>query len=733
MPDYANLDAAVRLVWGTEKLQVHLLVTSALKECTLAVNVDEKAVRLWAGDLKPESPLRFDVQAGAGKLEVLLRQDGHTLLRYAPDSISPMPRPEVAKEPPLPSDVKTSDELFLTGVHLEQYRHPTRHAEDYWQEAIRRDPLDSRANAALGRWHLRRGEFLLAEQRLRTAITRMTERNPNPADGEPFYSLGLALSYLGRHEEGYAAFYKATWNAAWMAAGHHRLAELDCARGEWLAALEHVDRSLRTDVDNLNARNLRCLVLRKLGRSTEAEAELLVTGTLDPLDIFSRFLVSGEPPENGQQRLDLIFDLLRSGFCEEALSVARPWQLPTQDGSGAMLLYARAHILSRIGRHEEAAAAYGEAAKADLDYVFPVRLEEMLMLEDAIAQNPEDAHALYCLGNFLYDRRRHREAIAMWERSVELDPGFPTAWRNLGFGYYNIIHDPERALEAFARARTLAPDDARILYEQDQLKKRTGESSADRLAELEASRDLALRRDDLSVELATLYNDANQPEAALAILTERQFQPWEGGEGLVLTQFLRSKVLLAQDALESGDAQRALRSLQDIFEPPESLGEARHLLMNLSAVDYWMGLAYRELGLMDKATTHWERAADQSGDFRQMKTQTISEMTYWSAISLRQLGKEEEARVLLHRILDFALSLDEQTPTIDYFATSLPAMLLFDEDLKQRQTTTACLLKAQAMIGLGRQQQGKAFLHEVLKTDQSNSVAIDMLRGRPSE
>jgi len=60
-------------------------------------------------------------------------------------------------------------------------------------------------------------------------------------------------------------------------------------------------------------------------------------------------------------------------------------------------------------------------------------------------------------------------------------------------------------------------------------------------------------------------------------------------------------------------------------------------------------------------------------------------------------------------------------------------MLPFDEDLKQRQTTTACLLKAQAMIGLGQQQQGKAFLHEVLKMDPSNSVAIDMLRGSPSE
>ena len=187
---------AIRVLREEGSIQVQLLVTCARPECSLTVYVDEKPAGLWEGDLKPESPLRFDVQTGPGRLEIVFTQSGHTLLRYGPDSIAPMPKPEVAKEPPLPADVNTSDELFLTGLHLEQYRHPTRHAEDYWREAIRRDPLDSRANAALGRWHLRRGEFLHGEQHLRTAIARLTERNPNPADCEPFYNLGLTLSYF---------------------------------------------------------------------------------------------------------------------------------------------------------------------------------------------------------------------------------------------------------------------------------------------------------------------------------------------------------------------------------------------------------------------------------------------------------------------------------------------------------------------------------------------------------
>lgn len=191
----------------------------------------------------PECPLRQQFEVPEGKLEILLEQDARVLLRYAPDEMTPMPRPQVATEPPLPERVESSDELYLIGVHLEQYRHPTRHPETYWREAIRRDPQDSRANAALGLWHLRRGEFTLTETHLCIAIQRMTKRNPKPSDGEPCYNQGLMLGYLDRQEESYAAFYKATWSAAWKAAAYHRLAEIDCARQDWHIALEHLDRS----------------------------------------------------------------------------------------------------------------------------------------------------------------------------------------------------------------------------------------------------------------------------------------------------------------------------------------------------------------------------------------------------------------------------------------------------------------------------------------------------------
>ena len=725
VPDFANLHAALRVERSAEGITVHLHATSSYPKSTLRVLADGRECGLWSGDLCPQTPLAFVCPPAEGNLEVVLEHAGRTLLRWSPDEIEQQEKPTAATEPPQPADVASNDELLLIGLHLEQYRHPTREPEPYWREALRRDAGDSRVHLALGRWHLRRGELESAEAHLRASVARITSLNRNPADGEAFYQLGLALSFAGRTQEAYTAFYKAAWNAAWRGPAYQRLAEIDGARGDWPAALDHVERSLRADADNLNARGLKAIALRALGQPDAANAVLAETLALDPLESLSRFLAGQQIPEDAQQRLDLVFDLLRMGCLDRALALAEAPCSAQPNGGSTLLRYAQAAILARMGRSGESDAAFRTAAAASADYVFPVRIEEMLILEEAIRHNPADARAHYYLGNLLYDRRRHREAIQRWEQSARLDPGFATVWRNLGFGSFNVLHDEVRAEDAFARARSLAPEDARILYEADQLAKRIGKPQSERLAQLESHPDLVARRDDLSVELATLLIHRQRFDEALDLLLHRDFQPWEGGEGMVLAQFVRAKILLGVRALRRGDAAAARSSFEAAFHPPLNLGETHHPLANTSLIDYWLGTALAELGETAHARNHWERAAARLEDFQQMKVQSISEMTYWSAAALRRQGREEEAVDLFHRIAAYARELEEQTPSIDYFATSLPAMLLFEEDMKQRQNVQASFLAAQACFGLGDDVRGRALLQQVLDLDCNHAGALD--------
>jgi tetratricopeptide (TPR) repeat protein len=441
----------------------------------------------------------------------------------------------------------------------------------------------------------------------------------------------------------------------------------------------------------------------------------------------------GEPLSwDPQVRIDLAIDFMRAGLIEEAIDVLRSAGGTDANGAGPLIEYYLGHLHALRGDTEAATRHRARAAAATPDYCFPSRLEDIAVLTSAIAADPKDARAPYYLGNLLYDRRRHREAIRLWEQSARLGSGFPVVWRNLGIGYFNILNDPAKARRAFDKALNANPTDARILYERDQLWKRLGEAPERRLAELEQRQALVEQRDDLSVELAALYNQTGRHDKALAVIERRRFQPWEGGEGLALGQHVRTHLALGRAALGRGDAVQARRLFERATESPENLGEARHVLANASDIHYWLGMACEAVGDPAAAEEHWVRAASFRGDFQEMSVRAFSEMTYYSALALRRLGKTGEARKLLHDLLAYAGQPRRATPKIDYFATSLPAMLLFEDDLARRNAITAAFLAAQANLGLGRTTQARRLLKRTLDMDCNHAMAADLLAELPA-
>lgn len=528
----------------------------------------------------------------------------------------------------------------------------------------------------------------------------------------------------GDFKKAYDAFYKATWNAAWRGPAYFALAEIDSMRGDWERARDHLRRSLAAEADNLNARNLLVVALDHLSRHEEAQEAHLALRGLDPLDVASRWR-DGIRPATTQDQLDLAFDMLRAGLREEALRV-----LTCREGdNGArspILLFTRAMVEAESDQ-SKMHAALENAEQADLTLCFPSRLEEMLILQRAIAVKPDSGSAHYLLGNFLYDRRRHQEAIHHWREAARLRPDFPTVWRNLGIALFNILHDTAGARAAFDQAAALAPSDGRILYERDQLWKKLGERPERRLQELNLHGPIVVTRDDLSIERATLLNQLGRPPEALELLLQRQFQPWEGGEGLVLAQYVRGRLLLGRAALTQGMAKEALAHFEAARKVPHNLGEARHPLASQSDIDYWIGETHAALGDHRAAKAAWKGATCQPGDFQQMAVRAVSDMTYWTGRAQLRLGNEAEARSVFEAILSHADDLERTEPRIDYFATSLPNMLLFVDDLEMRNQIMARLLRAQAFFGLGRIAEAEELLKSILGDDCNNIKAADLL------
>jgi hypothetical protein len=97
-------------------------------------------------------------------------------------------------------------------------------------------------------------------------------------------------------------------------------------------------------------------------------------------------------------------------------------------------------------------------------------------------------------------------------------------------------------------------------------------------------------------------------------------------------------------------------------------------------------------------------------------------------MALQRLERSDEAADLFSRIHDYAVDLVKSQPRIDYFATSLPAMLLFNEYLALRNRINSLFLRAQAVAGLKRTTEAQSLLQEVLALDASHAGAADLLR-----
>jgi hypothetical protein len=110
-----------------------------------------------------------------------------------------------------------------------------------------------------------------------------------------------------------------------------------------------------------------------------------------------------------------------------------------------------------------------------------------------------------------------------------------------------------------------------------------------------------------------------------------------------------------------------------------------------------------------------------------MSVQAFSEMTYCSAVALERLGKTAAAKSLLTALLAYARKLAKAEAKIDYFATSLPTMLLFDADLQKSQQLTARFLEAQARLGLGQRKKAKTILKSILDEDPNHAPASDLI------
>lgn len=701
--------------------KAHLKVFATNKQ-TITIRINEffcKEVTIIPEQVFEET---VDTKGAAfDELTVSFEKDGRIVMtwRTEPDEIRPIP--DATEAALLPNQIKTVEQLFLTGLHLEQYRHATYSPLDYYEEGLRRDPDDVRCNNAMGLWYIRKGRFDLAEKYLEKAVRILQKRNPNPYDGEAIYNLGLALKYQGRFDEAYNRFYKSTWNGAWQDAGYFACAQISCMRGNYTEALYEVDRSLLRNWHNAKARTLKAAILMRLEKEEEAKAFCEESLKYDRFNYGCLFTL-GETDKitelmhgNAHNYDELALEYADAGMWKEAESV---WELAQKNSATTpMTHYYLGWTLLRRGDKDGAKKAFDAGAADCPDRVFPNRSEAILALRAALEINPDDACANHYLGNLFYDKRQYGLAQGHWERAAELNPEFPTTWRNLALVYYNKRNEKKKALECMERAFSLDKTDARILMELDQLYKKLQHPHAERLAFLQNYPDLIEQRDDLVLEEITLLNQTGRYAEAKRKLDAHKFHPWEGGEGKVPTQYQTARVELAKEAIAEDRYADAVTLLNECMQYPHHLGEGKLYGAQENDFFYLLGLCYKAMGTEENARQCFEQATLGPTEpaaamyYNDAKPDKI----FYAGLAYRALGHENKARAYFNRLVDYGKQHLHEEVVMDYFAVSLPDLQVWDGRLDEMNRIHCLYMLALGYAGLGDKARSDRYLAEAEK------------------
>ena len=714
------------------QVQFKILATSKKTVRIILDGVDGVEYYNKVVELSPEDVLIETVSTGDEHLADLCltvdRAEGKRIFpllewKAEPDEIRPIP--DAAEAALSPQDTKTVDQLYLTGLHLEQYRHATWSALDYYEEALRRDPLDYRCNMQMGLWYLRRARFKKAEPYLQTAVKVLKKRNPNPYDGEPLFYLGIVSKYLGKQDTAYQYFWKSTWNKAWADAGYFEAACISIADKRWEDALDELERALISNSHNHKARAMKTVVLRKLDRKDEALKWIQESYKIDGFNyvcMFEEHLLTGSkaPLERMVELMhgniynyhETALDYAQAGLNSELLSVLQTAIDHHVEASPLTYYY-----MAYASKISECSDYLRKAVETSPDYCFPNRLEDAYILDKIETMTfGSDARAPYYLGCLYYDKRQYDLAIQYWEASAKRDAQYPTVWRNLALARFNKQDKQDEAVEYMERAFHLNETDSRILMELDQLYKRLHRPHQERLNFLQQYPQLIAQRDDLVLEEITLLNQLGRYEEAKAKLDAHQFHPWEGGEGKVPAQYQICRIEMAKQLLSS-DAQsaEAKRLLEECLVYPPHLGEGK--LYGAQDNDFLYFLGRYEEGTVGPT----EPAAAMY--YNDAKPDKI----FYAGLCYRRLGQEDKARCLFNKLINYGKQHIYDKVVMDYFAVSLPDLLIWEDSLDMKNLIHCKYMLALGYYGMGDKDKALKYLDEVEALD-NNHQGIQQLR-----
>jgi tetratricopeptide (TPR) repeat protein len=669
-PVFANREAAFALsrpkpeAKGAGAPRLGVQVTRPLAGARLAVQLGDKLLWERKLDLAPESPFSVELPAAAAKsagkdLTVTLTDPaGETLARWARRAKKEVERPVkgyIKIEPTRPG--RRAEEQWLNGRDFEKLGEIERAAECY-RQALRTEPGFSPALIGMGVLNLRQGLYAQAMEHFQNVLL------DDPASETARFYLAACHMDNEQFAEAIEELKAVMRSRPFRAGAAALLGGLYLGQGENAKAVEQLAKCVAQYPWNQEAAAFLACALRRQGERKKARAIVEPVLARDPLHFLSlaeawfleqRSEAAGRRLKETlrgevQSYLELACDYARVGLYPEAFEVLA---LYVDGRAGAkdepMACYHLAYYAEKLGK--QARALYRRARAADPAFVFPHRLESERVLRRALALDPKDGRALYYLGNLLCAKGRFEEAIAVWEKALQLERGNSVLHRNLGRAYWKVCRDPDRAIAQYRAALRLSPLDYKLYCELDCILVDCA-LNADRRELMGRLPPEPLQNDVIAERAAMYHADYGDFDRALEILRAGHFFPWEIYKGvrLLYVDALIGKGLQLEQA---NKFREAIACYREVMSYPRNIGVGEPYCKANAEALYRIGLALERDKNKPGAQRHWRQAARE-------KHSGWSALDYYQARALQKLGQRKEAGAVLAGLLDWARKSLEQ-------------------------------------------------------------------------
>ncbi len=675
----ANLQAAVNLkkVSNSEFL-IAANTTQIEKNVSLVLRKKEEVVFETKKDIAPGNPFYKKIElpnTDESELTIsLINKYGMELISYQPiqkEMNPPLPDPVVP--PKNTEDIESIEELYITGLRIKQFHNARLSPVPYFEEALKRDPLDIRSNTMMGIISKENFELEKATGYFRSALKRLAANYTRPRDCEPLYHLGTILKQQGKYEAAYDTLYRAAWDQNYASPAYFQLAQISVIKQNYEMALTEVNRSLEYNSSNLSAINLKTSILRLMWEDVEKARELVkLVLEKDPLNF--RAINEGvllEVIDQDEQKkimrnhpesyLELSNEYLQFGALEDAKVVL---VMAGNSEDDFLKNYPSIHYYLGYIYHKEENKTHAEyhfqrGNEASSDYCFPFRYESFEVYKTALKFNPSDSRAYYYLGNLLFDKQPEK-AIGYWEKAVALEPELAIAHRNIGWGYNQTNKDLDKAISAYEAAIKHDNREPKFYFELDKLYEENGTSIEKRYKLLTENHEWVSQRPDaLLQEIKVLILNGNSKKAIEYLRSN--FMPRQ--EGVDNLHDIYVDACLTQGIFEynTGSYKEALKYFLMADEYPENHQIGRNDSYQKNAqLYYYQALAFDKLHKSKEAASLFKKVTDL--DIKK------PEYTFYRALAFQKSDNKKQAELLAKEMEEKGNELLSSAGEVDFFS-----------------------------------------------------------------